>query len=117
MRAPPDPPPPPTTSTTPLRGEGLLGAVRFPLMDGAYLARAARGRLASESLDGLVLEACAVKHVPPEEQSALALRYLRRSALVPRALPPPAQPQVRIRSHERRQPARPRAAERAVAMP
>ena len=86
-----------------LRGESLLGAVRFPLMDGAYLARVARGRVAAESLDGLVLEACAVKHVPQEERPSLALRYLRPSSLAPRTGPPP-QPEVRARGHRHRRP-------------
>ena len=108
---PPDPPtPPPPPPPPPLRGEALLGAVRFPQMDGAYLARVARGRLLAEALDGLVLEACAVKHVPPEERPALSLRYLRPPALTPRAPPPAPVQQVRIRSHERRLPARQRAA-------
>jgi hypothetical protein len=105
---PPADAPPPSEAPTPaapLRGERLLGAVRFPLMDGVYLARVARGRLAAESLDGLVLEACAVKHVPPEERDALTLRYLHPSALVPRALPSPPHVEIRPRgraSSERR---------------
>ena len=108
-----DPPPPEDASlppdapapATPLRGERLLGAVRFPLMDGPYLARVARGRLAAENLDGLVLEACAVKHVPADERHALTLRYLRPSALVPRAPPSPPRMEARARgrvSDERR---------------
>jgi hypothetical protein len=104
---PADVPPPPWSSVpaTPLRGERLLAAVRFPLMDGAYLARVARGRLAAESLDGLVLEACAVKHVPLDERDALVLRYLHPSALTPRAPLSPPRAEVRPRgrvSNERR---------------
>ena len=64
------------------RGSGLLGKVRFPLMEGAYLADLLRE--AGGELTGLVREALGLQSVPRDEWDRQRLRHLDGKALVGR---------------------------------
>ncbi len=71
-----------------LRGRGLLGKVRFPLMDEGFLASRAHDLLPAEHADwveGLVEEAMLAKRALQAGQVPLAARLLGPRALAPRA--------------------------------
>ena len=65
------------------RGSGLLGKVRFPLMEGGYLA--ALLREADGELAGLVGEALELQRVARDEWDRQRLRHLDRRAVVGRS--------------------------------
>ncbi len=70
-----------------LRGRGLLRKIRFPLMDGKYLALRVYDVFPEEHFDwieGLISEASRVKLISVSERSAIKFRLLGPKALVPR---------------------------------
>ena len=71
-----------------LRGRGLLGKVRFPLMDEGFLTSKAQTLLPAEHADwveGFVEEALLAKRSARAAQAPLAARLLGPRALAPRA--------------------------------
>ncbi len=67
-----------------MRGEGLLRKIRFPLMDGEYLATEAERLLPLDvGLHGLLLDAFKVKNAVPKRRR-VDLSFLDARALVPR---------------------------------
>jgi hypothetical protein len=70
-----------------VRGVGLVGKVRFPFMGSEYLAelsREADPELRLAGLDGLLLDALAVRCKPRSTWGAMKLRHLGARALVAR---------------------------------
>lgn len=68
-----------------IRGERLLGRVRFPLMARSFLAERARYRLPDcPRLEEALREALAVKDAPTERRRASALSTLEPRTLTPR---------------------------------
>jgi hypothetical protein len=71
-----------------LRGRGLLSRIRFPLMDGKFLALKMYDVFPESHLDwieGLISEASRVKLISASERAAVRFRLLGPKALVPRA--------------------------------
>ena len=68
-----------------VRGSGLLRKVRFPFMDGKYLADvSSEPGVEDVGLEGLLLDALVLKSEPREAWGRRRLRYLDRRVLVPR---------------------------------
>ena len=68
-----------------MRGSGLLRKVRFPFMDGRYLADvSSEPGVEDVGLEGLLLEAGTLKSEPREAWGRRRLRYLDARVLVPR---------------------------------
>ena len=71
-----------------LRGRGLLSRIRFPLMDGKFLALNMFDVFPENHLDwieGLVSEATRIKLISAAERASVRFRLLGDKALVPRA--------------------------------
>ena len=68
-----------------LRGEGLLRKIRFPYMDGLFLADGVRRMLPDDvGLDGLLLDACMLRGIPGTLWAGRELRFLDPAVLRPR---------------------------------
>ena len=68
-----------------VRGERLLRKIRFPFMDGKYLAAVAGGLLPTDvGLDGLLLDSYRLNTFPCHEWAQVKLRFLDASVLVQR---------------------------------
>ncbi len=68
-----------------VRGEDLLRKIRFPFMEGLYLATVARGLLPEDfGLEGLVNDSCILKGVPRHLWAGVNVKFLDAKVLVPR---------------------------------